>query len=123
MDTNPSELIHTLRDNILVQSLINYFDVDYDKVNYCKVSIGFGYGSRDGPTKKLKTEPPFCLSYWITHSFYAKLRMEKIARDEKYEELEPFSALADYLIVKGVFKVAPTIRFTDENLMGVPSCK
>jgi hypothetical protein len=56
------------------------------------------------------------LSDWITHSFYAKLRREKIVPDELHVELEPFTDLVDYLIGKGFFKVEVPFRFSDENL-------
>jgi hypothetical protein len=39
-----------------------------------------------------------CVSDWITHSFYARLRRENVVPYEKHAELDPFTALADYLI-------------------------
>jgi hypothetical protein len=123
LDLLPGDSTTSSRNLNVVRHIVRNTDLNGlfgDVVQHHKVSIGFGYGSRDGSTKELKREPPFCVSDWITHSFYAKLRREKIVRDEKYEELEPFTALADYLIEKGFFKVAQPIRFTDENLMEVP---
>lgn len=123
LDLLPGDSAASSRNLNVVKYIIRNTDLNGlfdDVVQHHKVSIGFGYGSRDGSTKELKREPPLCVSDWITHSFYAKLRREKIVRDEKYEELEPFTALADYLIEKGFFKVAPPVRFTDENLMDAP---
>lgn len=78
-----------------------------------KVGIGYGYAGDPGTGGSLKAAPPLCVSDWITHSFYAKLRREKVVADEKYEDLQPFTALADYLVEKGRFLIAPTLRFTD----------
>jgi hypothetical protein len=82
-------------------------------VNHYKVSIGYGYAGDPSTGGSLKNAPPLCISDWINHSFYAKLRRKNIVPDDKHAQLQPFTALADYLEEKGMFKVAPTIRFTD----------
>lgn len=82
-------------------------------VNGYKVGIGYGYAGDPGTGGSLKSAPPLCISDWITHSFYAKLRREKVAPDDKHAELQPYTALADYLVEKGMFKVTAAIRFLD----------
>jgi hypothetical protein len=119
LDLLPGDRVGSFRNLNVVKHIIQNSQLDSlfnDAVQDHKVNIGFGYGSRDGSTKLLKAEQPLCISDWITHSFYAKLRREKIVPDELHAELEPFTDLADYLIGKGFFKVEIPFRFSDENL-------
>jgi hypothetical protein len=75
--------------------------------------IAFGYGSKQGSTKDLKSAPPNTISDWITQSFYCKLRCEKIIKDEFFDTNIKFTKLADYLIEKKKFIIDTPFRLTE----------
>lgn len=123
LDLLPGDSIESSRNLTIVKHIIRNTilnDMFEDAVKHNKINLAFGYAARNGSTSDLKREAPLCLSDWITYSFYAKLRREKIISDDKYESLAPFTELADYLVEKGFFKVAPPFKFTDDNLPFAP---
>lgn len=117
LDLLPGDSINSSRNLNVVRYIINnsilngLFEeaIRDNKLDY----IAFGYGMKDGSTKTLKNQPPFTISDWITQSFYSKLRCEKIVLDEHYNDNIKFSLLANYLIEKKFFLIAPPFTLTE----------